>query len=147
MWNNRIEKSIRGSCEGITVAGSSKGTEGHDAETLDFPNDVIIDDETNVVYVIDTSNNRVQRCKLFASKGDTIVGDMGMFILFIFTIRFSIRCFFFITGAGNATNQLNKPVDLAFDIKGNLYVMDMENNRVQMFELIDNRPCCMKINK
>lgn len=47
-------------------------------------------------------------------------------------------------GAGNATNQLNKPAGLAFDIKGNLYVMDMENNRVQMFELIDNRPCSSK---
>jgi hypothetical protein len=47
-------------------------------------------------------------------------------------------------GTGNATNQLNKPVDLAFDSYGNLYVMDMENNRVQMFQLIDNGPCPMK---
>lgn len=46
-------------------------------------------------------------------------------------------------GTGNATNQLNKPADLAFDMTGNLYVLDMENNRVQMFELIDNRPCSL----
>ncbi|CAF1382131.1 unnamed protein product [Rotaria sp. Silwood1] len=94
-----------------TVAGSSQGTEGHDPETLDYPNDVIVDDETNIVYVIDTSNHRVQRWKPFESEGDTIASDGG---------------------AGNATNQLHKPVDLAFDMKGNLYVMDMENNRVEI---------------
>ncbi|CAF0986659.1 unnamed protein product [Rotaria sordida] len=123
MWNSRIQNWTTASREGTTVAGSNQGTEGHDPETLDYPNDVIVDDETNVVYVIDTSNNRVQRWKPFASEGDTIVGDRG---------------------AGNATNQLNKPVDLAFDMKGNLYVMDMENNRVEMFELIDNRPCSLE---
>ncbi|CAF1013799.1 unnamed protein product [Rotaria sp. Silwood1] len=120
MWNSRIQNWTQDSREGTTVAGSSQGTQGHDPETLNFPNDVIVDEETNVVYIIDTSNHRVQRWRPFASQGDTIAGDQG---------------------AGNATNQLYKPADLAFDMKGNLYVMDMENNRVQMFELIDNRPC------
>ncbi|CAF2136207.1 unnamed protein product [Rotaria magnacalcarata] len=124
MWNNRIQSWIQGSDEGVTVAGSSKGTEGHDPETLDFPNDMTVDDETDIVYVIDTSNNRVQRWKSFASEGDTIAGDMS---------------------AGNATYQLSKPTGLGFDMKGNLYVMDMGNNRVQMFELIDNRPCSLKL--
>ena len=48
-----------------------------------------------------------------------------------------------IVGAGNATNQLSKPSDLAFDSQGNLYVMDMENNRVQMFALVENQPCSL----
>lgn len=48
---------------------------------------------------------------------------------------------FRVIGRGATPTQLNKPVDLAFDKYGNLYVLDMENNRVQMFELIDNRPC------
>lgn len=78
MWNSRIQKWMKGSAEGVTVAGSSKGTAGHDAETLNYPNDVIVDDETNVVYVIDTSNNRVQRWRPLALAGDTIAGDMGM---------------------------------------------------------------------
>ncbi|UJR11243.1 hypothetical protein I4U23_015425 [Adineta vaga] len=120
MWNSRIQKFLQGSSEATTVAGSSQGTAGHDPQTLNYPNDVFIDEETNVVYVIDTSNNRVQRWKSFASEGETLVGDMGV---------------------GNATNQLNKPSDLSFDLQGNLFVMDMENNRVQKFELIDNRPC------
>jgi hypothetical protein len=37
--------------------------------------------------------------------------------------------------------QLGHPVDLAFDNKGNLYVCDAQLHRVQMFTLIDNRPC------
>ncbi|CAF2630029.1 unnamed protein product [Rotaria sp. Silwood2] len=123
MWNSRIQNWTQGSHEGTTVAGSSQGTQGHDPGTLNFPNDVIVDEETNVVYVIDTSNHRVQRWKPFATEGDTIVGDRG---------------------AGNATNQLQKPAGLAFDMKGNLYVMDMDNQRVQMFELINNRPCLLK---
>ena len=61
MWNSSIPKWTKGFSEGITVAGSSKSTAGHDAETLNYPNDVIVDDETNVVYAIDTSNNCVQR--------------------------------------------------------------------------------------
>lgn len=78
MWNSRIQRWSQTSTEAITVAGSSQGTAGHDPETLNYPNDVIVDDETNVVYVMDTSNNRVQRWKPFASEGDTIAGDMGM---------------------------------------------------------------------
>jgi DNA-binding beta-propeller fold protein YncE len=87
MWNSRIQKWAQGSREGVTVAGLSDGTAGHDAETLNFPNDVIVDEETNVVYVIDSSNNRVQRWRSLASKGDTIVGDMGMFRLFVLIIK------------------------------------------------------------
>ena len=123
MWNSRIQRWNNDTPQGSTVAGSSSGTAGDAADQLNYPNDVTIDDETGVIYVIDTSNNRVQRWKPFASAGETIAGGMG---------------------TGNATNQLEKPADLAFDMQGNLYVMDMNNNRVQMFALIDNRPCSLQ---
>jgi DNA-binding beta-propeller fold protein YncE len=123
MWNSRIQRWNSNTRQGSTVAGSSSGTAGDAPDQLNYPNDVTIDDETGVIYVIDTSNNRVQRWKSFASVGETIAGGMGM---------------------GNATNQLNKPADLAFDMQGNLYVMDMDNNRVQMFDLIDNRSCSVQ---
>lgn len=29
-------------------------------------------------------------------------------------------------------------------MKGNLYVLDMDNNRVQMFALIQNQPCSVE---
>jgi hypothetical protein len=37
--------------------------------------------------------------------------------------------------------QLGNPTDLAFDNDGNLYVCDSKYHHVQMFKLIDNRPC------
>ncbi|CAF3198201.1 unnamed protein product [Rotaria sp. Silwood2] len=78
MWNSRIQKWPKTAHEGVTVAGSSNGTEGHDNATLYYPNDVIVDEETNVVYVMDTSNHRVQRWLSDATEGDTIAGGKGM---------------------------------------------------------------------
>ena len=120
MWNSRVQLWDRNAQHAETVAGSSTGEEGDEPQRLNFPNDVTVDYETEVVYVTDTSNHRVQRWKPLALAGETIAGGMGQ---------------------GNDTDQLSKPADLAFDLQGNLYVMDMENHRVQMFALIDNEPC------
>jgi sugar lactone lactonase YvrE len=76
MWNNRIQKWPKDAREGFTVAGNN--TEGPDNTTLDFPNDVFVDEETDIVYVIDTNNHRVQRWLPGATAGDTIAGGTGM---------------------------------------------------------------------
>ncbi|CAF4134395.1 unnamed protein product [Rotaria sp. Silwood2] len=51
MWNNRIQKWPKDAREAFTVTGN--GTEGSDNATLDFPNDVFVDEKTNVVYNIE----------------------------------------------------------------------------------------------
>jgi hypothetical protein len=38
-------------------------------------------------------------------------------------------------GEGQQSNQFNCPISLSFDRKGNLYVVDCFNHRVQKFEL------------
>jgi DNA-binding beta-propeller fold protein YncE len=38
-------------------------------------------------------------------------------------------------GRGGQSNQLNVPVGLSFDRRGNLYVVDNGNNRVQKFNI------------
>ena len=38
--------------------------------------------------------------------------------------------------AGDQSNQLNGPSGLSFDSRGNLYVVDKENQRIQKFELM-----------
>lgn len=80
MWNSRIQRYISGIEQGATVAGLSNGTAGDAPQALNYPNDVIVDEETNVVYVIDTSNNRVQRWKPLAAEGETIAGEISKFL-------------------------------------------------------------------
>jgi hypothetical protein len=43
-------------------------------------------------------------------------------------------------GEGNGTAQLSEPIDLVFDRQGNLYVVDRQNSRIQMFA-IDKSSC------
>jgi hypothetical protein len=47
----------------------------------------------------------------------------------------------FFTATGSESDQFNYPNDIAFDNQGNLYMNDQNNNRIQIFALIDNRPC------
>ncbi|CAF0988986.1 unnamed protein product [Didymodactylos carnosus] len=72
--NNRIQKWLTGAHNGTTVAGLSTGNEGSDAESLSRPTSVWVDDETQAVYVADSSNERIQRWLHNASIGDTIAG-------------------------------------------------------------------------
>jgi sugar lactone lactonase YvrE len=76
--NNRVQKWIKDSEEGFTVAGSSIGTEGTDAASLSGPSTVLIDEDTKTVYVIDRHNERVQRWLVGAPSGETIAGGAGM---------------------------------------------------------------------
>ncbi|CAF1533636.1 unnamed protein product, partial [Rotaria sordida] len=93
---------------GTTEAGLSNGNEGSDAESLSRPTAVWVDEETHVVYVADSSNERIQRWLYNASVGDTIAGGSGL---------------------GDKPNRFDQPVDLAFDNNGNLYV---ELSRIQI---------------
>lgn len=100
MWNSRIQNWTKGSLQATTVAGSSNGTAGHDPQTLNFPNDVIVDEQTNIVYVIDTSNNRVQRVRPLASAGETIAGDMGSLYKELKIINWTLFLFYFYERCG-----------------------------------------------
>ncbi|CAF1212987.1 unnamed protein product [Rotaria sordida] len=111
--NNRVQKWAKDSETGMTVAGS-------DFTSLSGPSCVIVDEETKTMYIVDRHNERVQRWLAGASSGDTVVGG---------------------TGRSNSSDQLNEPRHADFDSKGNLYVSDAWNHRVQMYTLIDNEPC------
>ncbi|CAF3941470.1 unnamed protein product [Rotaria sordida] len=106
--NNRIQKWLVNASNGTTEAGLSNGNEGSDAESLSRPTAVWVDEETHVVYVADSSNERIQRWLYNASMGDTIAGGSGL---------------------GDKPNRFDQPVDLAFDNNGNLYV---ELSRIQI---------------
>ncbi|UJR16434.1 hypothetical protein I4U23_003336 [Adineta vaga] len=118
--NNRIQKWNLSSSEGITVAGANDGHSGNDASTLANPLYVWVDETTNIIYIVDTDNDRIQRWLPNQSVGTTIIGEAGR---------------------GNANNQLKRPTALTFDKLGNLYVCDSKNHRIQLFALIDNQAC------
>ncbi|CAF1000805.1 unnamed protein product [Adineta steineri] len=80
--NNRIQKWEKDAQNGTTVAGRSTGEGGSDHESLARPSSVWVDDETQVVYVADSANERIQRWLYNASMGDTIAGGSGMNIDF-----------------------------------------------------------------
>ncbi|CAF2748345.1 unnamed protein product [Rotaria sp. Silwood2] len=85
--NNRIQKWSSSAQDGITVAGSSTSAPDADAESLTAPYGIFVDEQTEVLYVADTANNRVQRWIPNALQGDTIVGGQGMNIVFATSLQ------------------------------------------------------------
>lgn len=118
--NNRVQKWNNGVKQGITVAGCQNGTSGYNGSFLSSPLDVWVDDQSNVVFVADSDNNRIQKWLPNQSSGTTIAGSGA---------------------SGSASDQLSSPTSIAFDSQGNLYVCDRKNHRIQKFALTSNQSC------
>ncbi|CAF0954319.1 unnamed protein product, partial [Didymodactylos carnosus] len=114
--NNRIMKFPPGSTKssnGTVVAGNN--TAGNATNQLNGPRDVIVDKSGNI-YIADGSNNRIQRWLPSATSGDTILGSpSGM--------------------TGKTADLLSGPETLRFSSNNSLFVVDRNNNRVQVFSL------------
>lgn len=72
--NNRIQRLFLGNNNANTVAGNPNGIAGSNGSLLIYPNDVVADDKGNI-YVVDTSNARIQLWYANASSGITIAGN------------------------------------------------------------------------
>ena len=118
--NSRVQLWMKNAKEGVTVAGSIDGIEGNSSASLRAPIGILVDERSEVIYVADTSNNRIMRWLPNAVEGELIVG---------------------LGGQGNHSDQLSEPTDLAIDSDGHLYVSDLKNHRVQRFRLRDNSVC------
>ncbi|CAF3094518.1 unnamed protein product [Rotaria sp. Silwood2] len=101
------------SMEGIPIVGSDRQF-GDDGFHLGSPFGIYVDAERDNVYVADTENHRVQKFNLKAigSSGVTVAGG---------------------NGPGNASNQLNMPMAVHVDRNENVYVSDVDNDRIQMW--------------
>ena len=64
------------------MAGSSDGIPGEGAVSLRSPEAVFVDEQTQVIYVADSSNNRIQRWQPNAVGGETIAGGFGECIVY-----------------------------------------------------------------
>lgn len=84
--NNRVQKWNNGVKQGITVAGCQNGTSGYNGSFLSSPLDVWVDDQSNIVFVADSDNNRIQKWLPNQSSGTTIAGSGGKISSFCFKI-------------------------------------------------------------
>ncbi|CAF1496326.1 unnamed protein product, partial [Didymodactylos carnosus] len=107
--NHRVQRVSPGSLTGTTVAGQT-GTCGIGSSQLCFPKSVQFDTLGNM-YIVDSSNNRIQRWAPNAVSGTTILQQ----------------------GSGSGLSQLNAPNGGKFDLLGNYYVVDTTNNRIMKY--------------
>lgn len=84
------------------------------ADRLNTPAKITFD-SSDLLYVVDFNNNRVQKFILGNNTGITVAGMSG--------------------SAGNTAHHLQYPVDVAIDSNGNIYVVDTNNQRVQLWNV------------
>ena len=72
-YNHRIQKYVRGSMNGTTVAGFGNGTSSNSLYGLGSPVHLIVDDEENL-YIAESGNNRVSWWSRNALSGVVVAG-------------------------------------------------------------------------
>jgi sugar lactone lactonase YvrE len=80
---------------------------------LYFPLGIILD-SSNTLYVADGDNNRVQKLLWGNTSATTIAGNQNGIV-------------------GSNASLLAYPNDIAVDSNGNVYVVDTNNNRIQLW--------------
>ncbi len=118
--NNRIRKVDAGGTI-TTAAGTesqgSRGVGGRATEAqLDFPIDVVVDDDSGNLYIADSSNHRI----LKVDAGGTITAAAG-------TGSHGFRG----DGGPATAARLRFPHGAAVDGSGNLYIADTRNHRIR----------------
>ncbi|HKQ21704.1 MAG TPA: hypothetical protein VJS91_06670 [Nitrososphaeraceae archaeon] len=116
-----ISINVNPTAEAKYVFSKKWGTQGSGNSQFNAPSGIAID-SSGRLYVADTGNNRIQQFRLATPcpSGTTQVVN-GV-------------CFIRAWGSpGNGIGQFNKPVDIALDSSGFVYVADNGNNRIQMF--------------
>ncbi|CAF4101752.1 unnamed protein product [Rotaria sordida] len=109
--NMRIQKWLPGAQLGITVAGGN-GI-GGGLNQLFYPDSIILDPITRIMYLADYGNNRIVKWLPNAQQGQIIAGGNGQ---------------------GTGVNQFFRPLGIKFDSSNwNLFVTDWANSRIQKF--------------
>ena len=147
--NHRIVGWKIGASNGTVIAGGRSG--GNRLDQLNYPTDVLIDKETNSLFIADAGNRRVLRWsrRQETTQGEVIVDNINCFGLAIDHQRYlyvsdsgkhEVRRYTIGdkngivvaggNGRGNQLNQLNVPIYLFVDKEQAVYVSDHRNHRV-----------------
>ena len=113
----RVKKSNKGAILrwnpiGITIAGVT-GQRGNTSNKLSTLRGIGID-WSNALYIADDGNSRIQKYSKDASVGETVAGE-GSGI------------------AGVGDGFLSRPYDVAIDLNENVFVVDSNNQRIQLW--------------
>ena len=147
--NHRIVELKIGTSNGKVIAGGQG--QGNRLNQLNYPTDVLIEKETNSLFIADRDNRRVvgwSRCE-GTTQGEVIIDNIDCFGLAIDHRRYlyvsdiekdEVRRYTIGgkngivvaggNGQGNQLNQLNCPRYLFVDEEQAVYVSDNENRRV-----------------
>jgi sugar lactone lactonase YvrE len=116
MCNHRIQRYYLGVTTNVTTVAGGNGL-GSGNHQLSSPHDLCVSKNTGDIYIADTNNQRIQRWSPGATSGVTIAG--------------------IVSTIGTDSTLLNTPMAVALSPNEIfLYVSDINNNRVQRFELI-----------
>jgi len=94
-----------GAAVGVTVAGDPAGSSGPYAYQLSNPTGIQFD-QYGYIYILDTSNTRVQKWYPGAAYGITVIAA-----------------------------TMNSPYGMSFDLFGNLFIADTSYQRILSFSL------------
>ncbi|CAF1158749.1 unnamed protein product [Didymodactylos carnosus] len=106
--------------DGTTIMGVS-GKPGNGSQHLNKPWSLTVDTYGNV-FVSDEYNHRIQRWSVRDGTIQTVAGVTG--------------------SIGSDSQRLHEPNGVGLDSKGNLYVVDQSNHRLQRFNLISGDLWC-----
>ena len=104
------------------------GTTGNDNDELNNPTDVILDRNGKNIYVVDNNNDRIS---VFEDDGDYDF-QYGTFC----DIAAIQNCNDNADGANDdGDGQFDNPISIAIDALGKFFVVDSDNERVQIFDV------------
>ena len=118
---------------------SKWGSEGSSNGQFSSPSGIVVGPSGNV-YVVDTSNNRIQEfdssgsfITKWGSYGNVYVADTNSHRIVKFDSNGAVLTKWGSYGSGDG--QFNSPTGVAVDSSGNVYVADTSNNRIQNSEV------------
>ena len=148
-WNHRIVEWKMGVSNGKVIAGGQG--QGNRLDQLYYPTDVLIDKETNSLFIADRWNERVLR---WSRHQGTTQGEVIADNIYCFGLAMDHQRYLYVSdtgknevrrytigdkngvvvaggnGQGNQLNQLNFPTYLFVDEEQAVYVSDRNNHRV-----------------
>ncbi|UJR12055.1 hypothetical protein I4U23_016233 [Adineta vaga] len=117
--NLRVQLFYPNQLSGITIINATKGTGSNQFSYMD----AFAISSDGSIYILDETNSRLLKFPSGSSNGTIVAANYGSIIAGT-------------DSCGNLPYQLNYPQRFRFDSKGNLYVADNNNHRVQKFSLI-----------